>query len=187
MNNNEKLVNPTPDRTSDVHDSPRDEERLKSETAYIELPDVDDIPGQEFVHVPELGELADTTISSEDEEADYLWAETDDTETKDELTNGDNSDVTPEEKDTLASTFADLPTQDTLDLRSGTVDQYDNEGEPLNEASADALSGHDLDTTIVDSDDAMENIGEEDEENNIYSIGGEDFDKRRDPEESTNG
>ena len=92
-----------------------------------------------------------------------------------------------EEKDTLASTFSDMPTQDNADLRSGTVDQYDNEGELLNEASSDALSGHDLDTTIVDADDAMENIGEEDEENNIYSIGGEDFDRRRDPEESTNG
>ena len=82
MNDKEKLVNPNPDRTSDVHDSPRDEERLKSETSYIELPDVDDIPGQEFVQVPQLGEMADTTISSEDEEADYLWDESNNTETK---------------------------------------------------------------------------------------------------------
>lgn len=186
MNNNEKTVNPNPDRTSDVHDSPRDEERLKSETTYIDLPDVNDIPGQEFVHAPGLGELADTTISSEDEEADYLWAESNNTETKDELTNGDNNDVSQEEKDILDRTFEDLPTQDNANLRHATVDEYDSEGEPLNEAGADALSGHDLDTTIVDSDDAMENIGEEDEENNIYSIGGED-NRGRDPESSTNG
>jgi hypothetical protein len=186
MNNNEKFVNPNPDRTSDVHDSQRDEERLKSETSYIELPDVDDIPGQEFVHVPNLGEMADTTISSEDEEADYLWAESNDTEVKDELTNGDNNDISPEEKDTLERTFGDLPTQDNANLRHATVDEYDNEGEPLNEASTDALSGHDLDTTIVDADDAMENIGEEDEENNIYSIGGQD-NLGRDLEGSTNG
>src|SRR3954454_23913636 len=130
MNNNEKFVNPTPDRSSDVHDSPRDEERLKSETAYIELPDVNDIPGQEFVHVPGLGELADTTASSEDEEADYLWAESNDTETKDELTNGDNNnDVSEDEKDTLARTFSDMPTQDEYNLRQSYVDEYDNEGE----------------------------------------------------------
>src|SRR6476619_4354474 len=155
MNNNEKFVNPNTDRTSDVHDSPRDEERLKSETAYIELPDVDDIPGQEFVHVPELGELADTTISSEDEEADSLWAESDDTETKDELTNGDNNDVSKDEKKTLARSFSDMPTQDEYNLRQSYVDEYDNEGERLNEMSEDAVSGHDLDTTVVDSDDAM--------------------------------
>jgi hypothetical protein len=186
MNNNQDRVNPTPDRTSDIHDSPRDEERLKSETTYIDMPDVSDIPGQEFVHVPELGELADTTISSEDEEGDYIWAESNDTETRDELTNGDNNDVTPEEKDTLERSFSDIPTQDNANLRHATVDEYDNEGEPLNERSADALSGHDLDTTIVDSDDAMENIGEEDEENNIYSKGGQG-DRGRDLEGPTNG
>lgn len=186
MNDKEKLVNPNPDRTSDVHDSPRDEERLKSETSYIELPDVDDIPGQEFVQVPQLGEMADTTISSEDEEADYLWDESNNTETKDELTNGDNNDVPQDEKDTLARTFSDMPTQDEYNLRQSYVDEYDNEGEPLNEKSEDAMSGHDLDTTIVDADDAMEDIGEEDEENNIYSRGGDAGDGR-DLESTTNG
>ena len=92
MNNNEDRVNTTPDRTSDVHDSPRDAERLKSETTIIDMPDVSDIPGQEFVHVPGLGELADTTISSADEEGDDIWAESDDTETNDELINGGEGD-----------------------------------------------------------------------------------------------
>lgn len=186
MNNNQDRVNPTPDRTSDIQDSPRDEERLKSETTYIDMPDVSDIPGQEFVHVPELGELADTTISSEDEEADYIWAESNDTETNEELTNGDNNDVTPEEKSTLNRTFSDIPTQDNANLRHATVDEYDNEGEPLNEGSMDEAPGLDLDTTIIDSDDAMENIGEEDEENNYYSKGGQG-DRGRDLEGSTNG
>lgn len=52
----------------DIRDSDRDEERLKADNATIDLPDVSDIPGQENVHVPPLGELADTTISSDDEE-----------------------------------------------------------------------------------------------------------------------
>ncbi|MBD0333434.1 MAG: hypothetical protein ICV66_12345 [Chitinophagaceae bacterium] len=53
---------------NDLPDEPKDEKRLKPEEAIIDLPDVKDIPGQEFVHVPPLGELADTTISSDDEE-----------------------------------------------------------------------------------------------------------------------
>jgi hypothetical protein len=39
---------------------------------------------------------------------------------------------------------------------------------------ADDFSGSDLDVPGSESDDAAENIGSEDEENNYYSIGGED-------------
>jgi hypothetical protein len=53
---------------SDVHDNAHDEARLQPEETTIDLPDVQDIPGQEFVHAPPLGELGDTTISSDDEE-----------------------------------------------------------------------------------------------------------------------
>lgn len=52
----------------DLKDSPSDEERLKPETGSIELPEVKDIPGQEQVRIPPLGELGDTTASSDDEE-----------------------------------------------------------------------------------------------------------------------
>lgn len=52
----------------DLTDSPSDQERLQPEITTIDLPDVEDIPGQEHVHVPPLGALADTTISSDDEE-----------------------------------------------------------------------------------------------------------------------
>ena len=52
----------------DIHDSKRDQEKLKQEEATLDLPEVSDIPGQENVHVPPLGELADSTISSDDEE-----------------------------------------------------------------------------------------------------------------------
>ncbi len=183
MNNNQQNVNPTPDRSSDLQDSPHDAARLKSETTIIDMPDVTDIPGQEFVHVPGLGEMADTTISSADEEGDAIWAESNDTLMNEALTDGSNNDVTAAEKDTLSRTMADMPTEDNTNLRHAAVDDYDNEGEPLNEATTQ--SGHDLDTTIVDSDDAMENIGEEDEENNLYSLGGDG--DGRDLENSTNG
>ncbi len=52
----------------DLTDSPSDQERLKPEITTIDLPDVSDIPGQENIHIPPLGALADTTISSDDEE-----------------------------------------------------------------------------------------------------------------------
>jgi hypothetical protein len=68
--NNEPIVNQDNDITNseDIHDSPKDQEQLKSETAVMDLPEVKDIPGQENIEPMPLGELADTTISSDDEE-----------------------------------------------------------------------------------------------------------------------
>ena len=40
--------------------------------------------------------------------------------------------------------------------------------------SANAISGSDLDVPGADADDMNEDIGEEDEENNPYSLGGDD-------------
>ena len=57
-----------PVEDDDLTDSPSDIERLQPEYATIDLPDVSDIPGQENIHVPPLGALADVTISSDDEE-----------------------------------------------------------------------------------------------------------------------
>lgn len=52
----------------DIQDPISDQARLEPETVVIDLPEVSDIPGQEhFVPAP-LGILADTTISSDDEE-----------------------------------------------------------------------------------------------------------------------
>jgi hypothetical protein len=71
-----------PRRDDDLTDSASDQERLKPEITIIDLPDVEDIPGQENIHVPPLGELADTTISSDDEE---------------DILNGDTLEGDPEE------------------------------------------------------------------------------------------
>lgn len=65
------------DDNEDIHDSQRDIERLKPEETTMDLPDVKDIPGQEFIHVPRLGELADTTISSDDEEGKDIFDDED--------------------------------------------------------------------------------------------------------------
>ena len=56
------------DRSEDLTDSPRDRERLASDEAVLDLPELSDIPGQENISVPPLGELGDTTASSDDEE-----------------------------------------------------------------------------------------------------------------------
>ena len=69
----ETTINRTPAQQADLPDSPHDAERLKGEQTTIDLPEVKDIPGQEFVHTAPLGELADTTISSADEEGEGLF------------------------------------------------------------------------------------------------------------------
>lgn len=68
--NDEPIVNldNTITNSEDIHDSPKDQEQLKSETAILDLPEVKDIPGQEDIVPMPLGEMADVTIASDDEE-----------------------------------------------------------------------------------------------------------------------
>ena len=155
------------DRNSDLADSTRDQKELKNEDFTIDLPDVKDIPGQEYIHPPNPGEYADTTISSADEEGENVW-------TDDEITEN-NSNVSGIEKKLLHDSANDMPTRDEQSLRRASLDDTDNEGEPLNEkTSVNAISGSDLDVPGAEEDDPDEEIGEEDEENNSYSLGGDD-------------
>ena len=151
----------------DLPDSPKDEKKLRREETTINLPEVKDIPGQEHVYPPNPGEYADTTISSADEEGENIWGEEEATD--------DNSIVTNIEKKLLNDSANDMLTKDEKQLRQAELDDRDDEGELLNEkSSANAISGSDLDTSGVDEDDLDEEIGEEDEENNDYSLGGDD-------------
>ena len=68
---------------SDLTDSRKDQVEMDSETFTIDLPDVTDIPGQEFIHPLPLGEIADTTISSDDEEGIGILDEEEDQSTDD--------------------------------------------------------------------------------------------------------
>jgi len=155
------------DRNSDLKDPARDEQKLKNDEVTLDLPDVKDIPGQEFVHPPNPGEYADTTISSADEEGDNIW--------RNEDISDDSSAVSETERRLLDDSANDMPTQDEQSLRRASLDSTDNEGEPLNERSSfNAVSGSDLDVPGSEEDDANEDIGEEDEENNPYSLGGDD-------------
>jgi hypothetical protein len=160
-------------RNDDLPDSPGDREKLKSEETFIDLPDVKDIPGQEFVNAPPAGMLGDTTVASDDEEGRSVF-DRDDSE--DLRRTGDDSDVTRDERSALSRTDY-MPTKDEDNLVRATMDNTDNEGESLNERGfGDERAGRDLDVPGSDLDDRNERIGEEDEENNDYSLGGDEND-----------
>lgn len=139
----------------------------------MDLPEVKDIPGQEHIRAPRLGELADTTPSSADEEGDDILEQDDD-----DLTTG--SDVSTDERTALEN--ADLREAGTEDevLSEAALDNTDEDGDPLNEESfGPEVSGDDLDVPGADEDDEEEELGEEDEENNEYSLS----DNNDEPEE----
>src|SRR6476620_5963421 len=69
-------INRAAAENADLPDSPHDAERLKGDEATLDLPEVKDIPGQEFVHTAPMGMLSDTTIASGDEEGDGLFDDT---------------------------------------------------------------------------------------------------------------
>lgn len=153
---------------SDLPDSADDDLHMQQEAFSIDLPDVKDIPGQEFLHILPLGELADTTISSDDEEGVGILDDDD----EEELIVSTTSNVSKVEKDLLQETAENMPTAEDTNLRSAALDNTDEEGSILNEGSSSKeISGSDLDVPGAEQDDADEEIGEEDEENNDYSLG----------------
>ena len=148
----------------DLKDSKRDEQKMKAEETTLDLPDVKDIPGQEHVRPQEMNEFVDVTIASDDEEGKRIF-DTDDIE-MDSDTN-----VSAAERDLLRKSSANRDSNDEKQLRDAKLDTVDNEGDPLNEGND--LAAEDLDVPGSEEDDADEEIGEEDEENNAYSLGGE--------------
>jgi len=69
------------------------------------------------------------------------------------------------------NTPIDPDKKDDNELKRSQLDDTDDDGTPLNEkSSASDQSGRDLDVPGADEDDDNEDIGEEDEENNEYSL-----------------
>lgn len=138
----------------DIQDNPRDEKRMQPEETTMDLPDVNDIPGQENVTPAPLGELADTTASSDDEEG------------KGVLDDESDSDVSDEERELLElAANADPAYRDERNFQQAALDNRDADGEALNEDNV----VEDLDVPGSEDDDDMEQNGAEDEENNAYS------------------
>lgn len=158
----------------------------KKEKNTIDMPEVRDIPGQEHVRPPRLGELGDETASSADEEGDDVLRPLDSGEDND-LRLDRSSNVTAQERADLALASRDDSGVDEETLRTGLLDSTDEDGTPLNEKSFgegrnDDLSADDLDVPGADEDDRDEAIGEEDEENEDYSISDNDDDTDINPD-----
>jgi hypothetical protein len=149
---------------TDIHDNRKDREKMQPEEVILDLPEVKDIPGQEHVRPMPFGELADTTISSADEEADHLFEDEEDADLKNEP----DTNVTREEKELLRRSSESMASEDDESVRRATLDRTDEDGTPLYEKVN--TSGTDLDVPGSEIDDDNEEIGEEDEENNSYSI-----------------
>ena len=150
--------------TADLPESKRDKELLKPDEATLDLPEVKDIPGQEHVRPFLPAEMADTTISSADEEGGGLL----DTETDEDIIADKTSDVTKMEKELLQRSSESMGSKEDEQWRDSELDKTDDEGTPLNEKTN--YSGSDLDVPGSEDDDANEKIGSEDEENNPYSL-----------------
>jgi len=168
-----------PETPASMDNSVADAERLKQDNAFIVLPEVKDISGQENITAAPLGELADTTISSDDEEGfskgrDLLEDEEDDLE----IVMGTEADVTDEDLVLLGDKEKDLDMGDDEVTSMEGLDDTDFEGDPLNEAAVDSdATGDDLDIPEADENNpANSSLGQGDEENNYYSLGSEDND-----------
>jgi hypothetical protein len=118
----------------DLADSRRDENELLPDEAILDLPDVSDIPGQEYIHPPLMGEFADSTISSADEEGI-------------ELLNDYGDNVTPEEKDLLRKSAEENPdSEEGETVNRICLDEFDEDNAPLNEGNIENdREGEDLD------------------------------------------
>lgn len=157
----------------DLRDSKDDQEKLEPDEATIELPDVKDIPGQEFVNAPPLGMMADTTISSADEEGEGLFE--DDEEDETDIVMGTEADIPESDKIALERGDNYIPTHDEEQLQRASMDSRDFEGEPLNERSfGEERSGSDLDVPGIN--DGNNRTIKGDEENKHYSLGSGDND-----------
>jgi hypothetical protein len=133
-------------------------------TTTIDLPEVKDIPGQEHIRPPRIGEMTDTTASSAGEEGTGLL---DDINTGDENIDVTAENVSEQERALLDQT--DRPvTEETTDLQKLALDKTDEE-DTLNESGDPLDLGEDLDIPGSELDDENEELGEEDEENNGYS------------------
>lgn len=157
-------------KLSDAIDSVEDKAKMKEEITEISLPDVDNVPGQEKAEPLPSEKQGEITLSSKDEEGDNVL----DSNANKPISNDADSNVSDRERNDLFTTANDMPGDDEK-LREAALDNTDEDGTPLNEDSFKKnISAYDLDVPGANQDDANEAIGEEDEENNEYSLGGDD-------------
>lgn len=141
-----------------------------------------DYPG--YPHYPSSEDITQPQnnngkVPANQEQADLLNNGRDTLDNDTEIVMGTEADVTAEDLQVLNS--MEEPTDNERANRGAGLDDRDNDGELLNERTGDAAStGEDLDVPGSEADDANELIGEEDEENNYYSLGRNDDDANDD-------
>lgn len=92
---------------------------------------------------------------------------------------GTDADVTDEDLRMLDRADQGMAYGDDKNLIDASLDDEDEDGDALNEEGfGEELSGADMDVPGSEADDADELLGEEDEENNYYSLGGDREDDR---------
>jgi hypothetical protein len=164
---NENRLERDSSRPNDLPDSRKDREKLQPEETFIDLPDVKDIPGQEFVNAPPAGTLGDTTMASADEEGVNVFDRDDD---EDLRRTGDDADVSRNERTALEQVDY-MPTTDENNLQNARMDNVDFQNEPLNEGSfGEERSGRDLDVPGSTDETKTDALGQGDEENKYYSL-----------------
>jgi len=167
-------------RAKDSSASRNKEDELKQDDeSYIELPDVKDIPGQEnIVSAGIPAEMSDETIASDDEEGIIegkdIFEEDDDTK----MVMGTDADITADDLTLLGDPDQDQDMNEDELIRKEGLDDTDADGDLLNEATSNEDStGDDLDIPDADnSEPDSDAMGQGDEENNYYSLGGPDND-----------
>jgi hypothetical protein len=170
---NENRLERNSSAPNDLPDSKEDQEKLQPEETFIDLPDVKDIPGQEFVNAPPAGSLGDTTISSADEEGTNIFDKSDD---EDLRRTGNDADVNRNERKALEQ-IDYMPTTDEDNLQNASMDNVDFQNEPLNEKSfGEERSGRDLNVPGNTDETRTSSMRQGDEENKYYSLGGADND-----------
>src|SRR5688500_15324068 len=146
-----------PTSAKDSTSSKRRKEKLTEDgNAYVEIPDVSDIPGQENIVNPGVaGAMGDTTLASDDEEGirDGKDILEDDDDTK--IVMGTEADVTDEDLAMLGDPDQDMDMNEDELIRKEGLDDTDLDGDPLNEAAVNEDStGDDLDMPEEENKDA---------------------------------
>jgi len=151
-----KQKNMSKNKLSDLKDSKRDEEKLKQDEATLDLPEVKDIPGQENITVPDFKEMADTTISSDDEEGTDILAE-DDADASSERIGAaqeiDEDDLIINEDEAEAE--AELDEEDKADKSEDELNITDDSVDPESDVSEDekiALERSSIDVDTPDNE-----------------------------------
>jgi hypothetical protein len=96
------------------------------------------------------------------------------------IVTGTDADVSEQDMITLDAAEQNIDTIDSRNLQHSSLDNVDDDGDPLNEDSSlnMDMTGESLDVPGSSADDADELIGEEDEENNYYSLGGDNHESQ---------